>query len=282
MEIQLPNIFEYNNFRKYLEDYQKARVKIDSSFSKSYICKNIGLPNSRSYFNTIVSGQNISKTFIDRFIRLLELKKDEAKFFTVLVKFNQAEGPEERELYFEQLISLNKTPKMEMAKESYEYYKNWYNSAIRAVINLFDFKGNYKKLAQMVYPPITEKKAREAIKILKKLKLIEKNSQGVYKPTSKSIATAPYVQNEIIKQYQLQCFELTKNAIIKELSYPHDISTNILYVSQEGYRRIQEKLKKFRAEIRSIVHKDEQRADRVYQLNVALFPNSKQGINGGK
>lgn len=280
MKTKQPNIFEYNNFRKYLEDYQKARFTLDNSFSKSYICRKLGLPNTRSFFNNVVNGQKITKTFVDRFIKLIDLTKEEAQFFTVLVKFNQAEDSDERELYFDQLIALNKTPKMIIVKESFAYYKNWHNSAIRAVLNIYDFDGNYKKLAKMIYPPITEKKARESITLLLKLGFIAKNEQGYYRPTTKSIATADYVQDEIIKQYQLNCLELAKNAIIKNNSLPQDVSTSMIYVSKDGYKRIQNKLKKFRSEIRSIAHKDEQQADRVYQLDIQLFPNSQQAGNG--
>jgi len=276
MKANLPNIFEYNDFRKYLEDYQKSRYASDPAFSRSSICKSLGLPNTRSFLTSIIKGQKITKTFVDRFIKLLELTKDEAKFFSVLVKFNQAEDAGEREIYFDQLIALNRTPKMILVKNSYAYYKNWYNSAIRAVLSIYDFKGNYKKLAKMVFPAITGKNAKDAVALLLKLKLIEKNRDGFYKPTAKSIATAPYVHDEIIKQYQLQCLDLAKNALVKNHSLPQDISTNVLFVSKEGYTRIQEKINSFRSEIRAIAHKDENPADRVYQLDVLFFPNSRQ------
>jgi len=276
MKPSLPNIFEYNDFRKYLDDYQKSRYAFDKTFSRSSVCKSVGLPNTRSFLTSIIRGQKITKTFVDRFIRLLELGSDEAKFFSVLVKFNQADDVGERELYFDQLIALNRTPKMIMAKNSYAYYKKWYNSSVRAVLSIYDFKGNYKKLANMVFPPITEKNAKETVALLLKLKLIEKNSDGFYKPTAKSIATAPYVHDEIIKQYQMQCLDLAKSALVKNHSQPQDMSTNVIFVSHEGYKRIQEKIHSFRSEIRAIAHKDEKPADRVYQLDILFFPNSRQ------
>jgi uncharacterized protein (TIGR02147 family) len=276
MKSTLPNVFEYNDFRKYLEDYQQSRYSLDSTFTRSSVCKSLGLPNTRSFLKSIINGQKVTKTFVDRFINLLELNKEEAKYFSVLVKFNQAEDAGERELYFDQLIALNQTPKMIMTKNSYQYYKNWYNSAIRAVLSIYDFNGSYKKLAKIVFPAITEKNAKDAVTLLLKLKLIEKNRDGFYKPNAKSITTAPYVHDEIIKQYQLQCLELAKNALIKNHSLPQDISTNVLYISKEGYNRIREKLNTFRSEIRAIVHKDENPADRVYQLDILFFPNSKQ------
>ena len=60
-----------------------------------------------------------------------------------------------------------------------------------------------------------------------------------------------------------------------EASGPQDISTNVMYVSKEAYQRISKKINKLRDEVRSIAHKDTKPADRVYQLDILLFPNSK-------
>ncbi len=271
----LPNLFEYNDFRQYLTDYQKARQANDKSFTKSYFSQCMMLPNTRSYFNDVQKGKRVTATFIERFINVIGFKKDEAQFFRALVKFNQAENISERELYFEQLISLNKTPKKTVDKKTYTYYKNWYNSAIRALLNIYDFDKDYKSLAKKVFPAITVKQAKESIQLLRTLKLIEKNSQGFYKPTEKSIATSDYIRNEVILQYQLKCLELAKSAIVKNKKQKQIIATNTISVSEKGLELIQKKVQKFRSEIRSLVHKDEHEANTVYQLDILLFPNSK-------
>jgi len=117
MKTKLPSVYEYNNFRKYLSDYQNARQAHDPGFSKSALSRILGLPNTRSFFTDVLKGKKVSGAFIERFIKVLELTKDEARFFRVLIMFNQAESAEERELYFDQLISLNKTPKRVMEKK---------------------------------------------------------------------------------------------------------------------------------------------------------------------
>lgn len=275
MKEKLPNIYEYNNFREFLADYQKARQMYEKKFNKSNISKLIGLPNTRSYFTDVLAGKNITPNFIERFINILALENDEAQFFRVLVKFNQAESVNEREIYFEQLISLNKTPKMILRKEIFEYYKHWHNSAIRAILNIYDFSGDYKGLAQKVFPNISPKQAKESIKLLEKLKLIKKDEHGHYKLTENSISTPDYIKNDLVKQYQMKCLDLAKTAIIINESLPQTITTNTISVSEEGYKLIEKKIHKFRSEVRSLIHKDENKAEKVYQLGIQLFPNSK-------
>jgi uncharacterized protein (TIGR02147 family) len=88
------------------------------------------------------------------------------------------------------------------------------------------------------------------------------------------LATPDYAKDELFKQYQIQCLELAKKAVIRRHDQPRDISTNTISISARGYERLQKRLHQFRAEVRSLVNKDEHPADRVYQLDIQLFPNS--------
>jgi uncharacterized protein (TIGR02147 family) len=276
MQSELPNLFEYNNFRTFLADYQSARIKFDPKFTKSNICRRLGLPKTRSFFNDVINGRPLTSTYIDRFINLFAMNSAEAQFFRVLVKFNQAENVDEREVYFDQLASLNKTPKMIMGKKAYRYYKHWYNSVVRAVLGIDEFRGDdFNHLAKKIFPPVTPKQVKEAVELLIELKLVVPDEQGILRPSEKSIASGGYNRDEMIKQYQLQCLELAKKALVQQQKQPQNISTNILSISENGYKRIEKKLQRFKSEIRSIVQKDEDQADRIYQLDIILFPNSQ-------
>ena len=276
--IKRPNVYDYNNFREFLRDFYTYRHNRDKKFTKAFICKELGLPNTRSYFQDVLNGKFVSVIKIPLFIKLFKLNKDEAQYFRVLVNYNQAtDDPDEKELLLDQLISLNKTPKKILSPEMYSYYKEWYYSAVRAVINTFDFKDNYSVLAKKVFPPITARQAKEAIDLLLELKLISKNAKGYYKPTDKVISTGSLIKNDIITQYQLKCIDVAKKAILKNKDQPQRIITKMVSVSEVGLKQIRKKLEKFNAEITSIVHKDEKPADRVYQLDLLLFPHSKKG-----
>jgi uncharacterized protein (TIGR02147 family) len=275
MATQEPNIYEYNDFRKYLADFQAYHYPRDKSYSKSSLSKLLGLPNTRSFFGDVIKGKKVSPLFIDRFIQVLKLVKDQAQFFRVLVLFNQAENYDERELYFNQLISLNRTPKRVLEKNIYIYYKNWYHGVVRALLHIYDFKGDYEWLAKKVFPPIGAKQVRESIALLGRLNLIAKDVNGFFKPTEKSIATRDGVRDELIKHYQLSCLEMAKNTLLKNRSMPQSISTNVISISSEGRKRLEKKIHQFRAEVRSLVNKDAQPAEQVFQLDIMLFPNSR-------
>ena len=276
MKHEIPSIYEYNDFRKFIADYYKIRHEQDSSYTKTLMSRCLGLPNSRSYISHVLKGKKVSDTFIERFIRLFEFNHDSADFFRVLVKFNQADTPNERELFFEQLIALNKTPKKIIYDSSYRYYKDWYNAAVRALLNVYDFDGrNFSRLARKLVPRITTRQASDAFRLLMKLHLIEKNVRGFYKPVTVSICTEEFIRNEAIRQFQTQSLELAKSALWQESRELKVFTTNTISVSRRGSERIEKCIDRFRAQVRSLVHKDEDPPETIYQLDVLFYPMMK-------
>jgi hypothetical protein, TIGR02147 len=273
--MNLPSIYGYNDFRKFLTDYQTAREEQDVTFTKSAICKRLGIPNSRSYLKDVENGKKVTPTYVERFVKVLNLNNEEAQFFRMLVKFNQAENAEERELYLDQLISLNKTPKRTIDQNAFSFFREWHHSVIRAMLDVMNFKDDYKLLSKALCPRVSLKKIKESITLLKSLGLIKSNENGYWKPSEKSVSTSDYMRDDLIVQYQIQCLDLAKQALIRQHDRPQKISTNTISLSNDCYIRIQKKIEKFKGEIRSLVHKDGKPSDYVYQLNIQLFPAAK-------
>jgi uncharacterized protein (TIGR02147 family) len=67
--------------------------------------------------------------------------------------------------------------------------------------------------------------------------------------------------------------ELAQEALYSVPKTHRDISTLTLSISKQGLQRMKEKIKEFRRELLEIAKADEH-ADRVYQLNLQLFPLS--------
>jgi uncharacterized protein (TIGR02147 family) len=277
-----PDIFKYLDFRKYLEEYRRIRKETDPGFTHMYICHRLGQRNSKSYFSNVTTGvKPVTSEFINRFIDLLELNSDEGKYFRALVNYNQTYNAKEKEYYLDQLIGQNAAQGRLISKNEYAFYKEWYHSVIRAILDIRNFRDNYAELAALITPRVHLRQVRKSIHLLESLNLIKKNERGFYKPTDKTVKTEEYARDEMITQYQLKCLEMAKEAVLNKGDQPQDVSTNILSISEDGLRKIQRRLQKFRDEIRSLVQSDTAEADRVYQLDIQLFPNSKIHNRGG-
>ncbi len=275
MTPQLCNLFEFADFRKFLKEYQEKRQAADRSYTRSRLCKDLGLPNTRSYFNDIIKGTKIlSGNYVERFTQAFRMDEEESQYFRILVDFNQSTRSRERELLFDQLIALNRTPRKVLAPKEYVFYRHWHHTTVFTLMDVMNFSGDYKALARRLLPPITPAEARESIALLEKLGLIRKNEKGFWKATSKTLDSGPYAKDELVKQYQLQCLELAKKSLLMDLKNPRNFSTVTLSVSRNAGELIERKLQKFKAEARAIAHRETEPADRVYQLNIQFFPQS--------
>jgi uncharacterized protein (TIGR02147 family) len=271
----IPDIYCYSNFREYLADFQIARYKTDTTFSKSNFSRLLGLPNTRSYFTDVLKGKKVTTAFTERFINILALDEIEAKYFRVLVKYDQAETSEEKQGLFNQLLALNNVPKRILDSKAIEYYSNWYCCVIRATLDIIDFIDDFTFLANKVFPAITALQAREAIDLLLILGLIKKNEKGFYKPTDKSISTPESMDKDaLLKQYQKKCIQLSIESISTKADKPHTIATNLMSLSESGHKKLEESIERFRNEVRSLVLMDQEPADRIYQMVIQLFPSS--------
>ena len=106
-----PNIFNYLDFRKYLGDVYDYRHSRNRKYTKTTVCIELGIPNTRSYFNAVLRGRIVSKTKTEDFIRIFGLGKDEATYFRIMVNYQQATiSGEERGWYLGQLLANYRAP----------------------------------------------------------------------------------------------------------------------------------------------------------------------------
>lgn len=267
-----PTIFAYTDYRKYLVDWMDAKQAQERKFNRSEMHRRLGLPNTRSYLSDVLSGKEVSATFVERFVTALELSGEEARFFRVLVRFNQSTSPEERELAFDQLVSLNRTPRTVLDPRHYRYYRNWWNGAVRALLAIHDIGDEPRKLANLVQPAITEAQAKESLALLKDLELVAKDERGFWKPTQHTLTTGEGARAELVRQLQVQQLGLVQTAAMRQGPKGQVVATNTISVSENGLEMIRKRLERFRSEIRSIVHKDSEPANRVHLVSLAIVP----------
>ena len=96
----------------------------------------LGLPNTRSYFNDVVQGKRVTDNMRERFINVIGLKGNEARYFEAMVDFDQGKTAQVREAAFDAMMRLNKNPQAIVDPDSYEFFGNWYNSTVYKVILL--------------------------------------------------------------------------------------------------------------------------------------------------
>ena len=273
------NIFDFTKFRKYLAAYQEKRQEAEPTFSRTEFCNQLGLPNTRSYFNDVVQGKRLTDNMLDRFIGVIGLKANEAKYFKAMVRFDQGKTAEVRDQAFSDMMRLNKTPQAIVDPNSYEFFGNWYNSTVYAILEVLDIGDDLTELAEKIFPPVSEKHLKSSLALMQKMDLIKRNEHGFWKPTKESLATVQQSKSQMILQFQKQCLELSKQALESKNGESRDMTTFTFAVSKTAQAKVEKAAEKFKEQLRQIVTADAEKPTIVEHVNLHVFSNLKQENN---
>ena len=265
-------IFGYFDFREFLKDDLAQRKARNPGFSIRSMAAKLQIDSSMliRIFN---EQRNISTNLMPKFIKFLGLRSKEAEYFDHLVKFCQAKSERERLAEYNVLVKLRSGRMREVPKAHYVFYEEWYFSAIRELLRFFPFTGDYHALSRTLEPPITVHEAKRAIGLLLRLGLIDKIGDA-YVVRDDSISTGERWHGTAVQRFHHDTLVKAIEGLNRIPRKERDYSTMTMCYSADGYKKVRELLKRTREEMTRIEDADRER-NRVYQINMQLFPLSK-------
>ncbi len=272
----MERIEQYTDYRRFLKDYYKERKKQFKYFSYRYFCKKAGL-NSPSRLKEVMDGKrNLTHSSIKSFALGLELTETDARYFTALVLFNQAKTSDVKQEHLEQLRNCRRKIKDKVIPiDMYAYYSKWYYTVVRELACLLDWKENYDLLAKSVNPEISVKEAKESIQFLIRTGFLKRSEQGRYIQTDPAISTGPEVVSPAVRELNRQMAELGERAIRVIPPSMRDMSSIRLGLSEKSYSKAKQEIQEFKNRLKMLANEDTE-SDKVYNLNVHLFPLSSE------
>jgi len=267
-----PSVYSYRDFRRYLADWQVWAQSGNPELSKSEVSRRLGLPRTRSYFTDVLSGRKVSGAFVDRFLRVLGLERDEARYFRTLVRFNQAGTPEDREIAFDELVGQTRIQRTALELSAYRYYRHWWVGAVRALLATGDFTEDPVPVSRALKPAVTPGQAREALELLLELGLAERDARGFVRPTDRHLATPEASRDDFVKQLQIQQMGVVQSSLLAGDDPHRRVVTNTVSLSAEAAALLLERVDNFRRSVAAIVQQDPDPADRVLQITLSLVP----------
>ena len=270
------DIFQFTNFRKYLDEYQAARVQTDPDFTRAGACALLGLPKTRSYYNDIIKGKKLSSRMIPKFVEVLGLNKKEAKYFEAMVNMDQAKTATERNAFFEELLKQHPDSHRILNEDAYEYYSHWYNSVLFTALEVVDVSDDLEPIQKLIFPKVSVGTLKRSLELLERLGFVRKNENGFWKSCRDAVSSGDYNNSDLVRQYQLQSFELSKQALLASDGRSSDMATFTFSVSDDAFKAIAKEIQGLKARVRKIIMLDKKKATGVHQLNIHLFTNLKK------
>lgn len=266
----MASVFDHFDYRAYLRSwYQEAKAS-DRRMSYRWIASRIGYA-SPGFFTQILQGKaNLSLSFAEGFADLAGLKGRAREYFLTLVVWNQAKDETSRRRAHAKLERYREFRILELHREQERFLESWHHAAIREIIGIEPFQGDYETLAGRLQPPIDANTARESIALLLSLGLATKTARGIERKDS-SISAARAFRPETTARFFKELHALGGEALERFPAAERNMSWVTLSISDKAREEIIGELRAVRSRILEIASRDP-KPTRVHQLTIMLHP----------
>jgi uncharacterized protein (TIGR02147 family) len=269
----MQHISDYLDYRDFLKDFYQDKKSHSSFYSYRIFASQVGLDTSY-LAKVIMKKRHLAADSILKVAHYCGLSGKDAECFETLVHFGKAKTEKQSRLYFERILSLKDASARTLADKQYEYYTKWYYSALRSVLEYFDFHGDYVLLGRQLNPPVGAREARKAVRLLTSLGLIRKDESGRFVLTDAAITTGTQWDSAAINAFQEETIALAREALARHPRTARDISTITMAINAEQFAEIKERVREFRSSLIKYVNENT-KPDRVYHMNLQLVPLTK-------
>lgn len=268
------NIYEYNNYRVLLRDWYNELKSQDRKLTQRKFASFVGF-QAHSYLRYVIIGQrNLSEESVAKLTTAMELTGKSAEYFRLLVSFDQASSTEEKELYFVELNKIRRNTQFyKINKNQYSYFEQWYYPVIRELAVFSSWNGDYETLARLVKPEISATEAKRAVKTLIDIGLLQVDESGKYTQTSNTLS-ADDLPTHLIKKARNSYIKLALNASEELPPDKRNISCATVALGKKEFQEASALLDWVREKIVSLAEQNGSDLEKVYQLNIQLFPLS--------
>lgn len=266
----MERIEAYTDFRRYLKDFYADRKRSEEGFSHRVFCQRAGL-SSPSYLREVIDGKrNLTDVTIPQFVRGLGLTDLDARFFGLLVRFNQSVDPALKQQVLEQMRGMRqKVDSAIVPLDRYDYYSRWYHPVLRELACRRIWNDDWAAMARCVRPRIRMTQAREGMELLERLGFLRREGKR-WIQTDPVISTGGEVDSMAVRAGNRDYAKLGVVAIDEQPPSRRDISTVIFGLDASTYSQLKQEIREFKDRIARIVH-DQPACERVMALNVQLF-----------
>ena len=270
----MKEIIEYTDYRKFIQDYYDER-KRSSAFSWHAFAQKAGF-SSDVYLKYVCEGKkNLSVGSAGSVANAMGLVGFEYDYFVLMVSYAHAKNDEAKRAAFEERCALANAHKMRvLGSEEFDYFKSWKNSVIRELAPHMP-GAKPLEMARACKQKISAAEVSDALEFLVKAKLLKKDKSGNYHQTDKAIKMASTDAVSVAaRELQRQMGEFAIQSLGLPLS-ERVMSGYTLGLTDRAYERIKKEMEDFYRRVVAIATEEDE-TDRVYRLNLQLFPMSER------
>lgn len=277
-----PNLSNYTNFRKYLEDFYTYKVNTEKNALHPYSYKIFSAAaniKSPSYLKLIIEGQrNLSPSMVQKFAKALRLEKNEIPEFQALVDYGQAKDPLERNRALKTLNEL-RTQRLlkqgEINQNTWNKVSNWLTWVLYSMADQEGVNFTPQQIQKLLRGRTTLARVKKATQcLIQSGELVENPSTGEVKKGRLLINDSQNVSTEMIRKIQSELIYIGLESLFQDDITDREFGSVTMALTEDEFEKMKFELRQMKKRFFKDIAKNREKTkgDRVYQLNIQLFP----------
>lgn len=288
--VTMPALSEYMDYRLFLADFYHAKKQQTKLAIRPYsyaifsAAADIKSPN---YLKMIIENKrNLSLDMVSKFAKACSFNKAQTDEFRLLVVFNQAEDPADRNYALKQLSEYRVEQKLkhgELDRKVFEKVPNWIGWIIYAMVDQEGVVFETSQLKDLLRGKASESEINEALENLIKSGELSRDPETNIISKGKPTEAPEEIPSALVRKLQMQLMYLGLESLYQDTATEREFGALTLSLTEKEFEDIKFKLR----QLRKSLHKDNSiarmnsKGERVYQLNLQLFPvsNASKKLN---
>jgi uncharacterized protein (TIGR02147 family) len=264
------DISQYTEYSKYLHDAYVARRLKDKKFSQRFINQKMGSQSSGWFADVLAGRKKLKLRHAAPMAAIFKLDAREQEFLRILIAMELADSHEEKTIAYDKWLELKGVSQEKISRDRFKYFERWYYPALRELLIIYPFRGDYAGLGARLHPPISARQAKEGVTLLTRLGLINSGAPAPLPVLLMDTSARTKYWDGIMKAYM----QLSLPALEKFRKEERDFSALTLPLSQEGLQKAGEEIAALRKRLLALSERDKAN-DRIYQCLFQVFPISR-------
>jgi len=276
---------DYRLFLSQFFDYKRRLTAGDLrpySYATFSAGANIKSPN---YLKMIIEGRrNLSPEMVLKFAKALGLNKEQTEDFDLLVSYCQAMDPAERNIFLKKLSEHRVQVKLrtgEIDQKTWDKIPNWAAWVIYAMVDQEGVRYDTKTLRELLRGKASEDEIEQALHSLfaSGELVLDPDTQEVKKSRA-LIESGEDVPVALVRKLQAQLMYLGLESLYQDGATEREFGTLTLSLTKQEFEEVKFKLRQIRKQINkdNSIARMSSKGERVYQLNIQLFPVTNAAI----
>lgn len=288
--LSAPVLASYTDYRLFLNDYYRYRRSQTVNDRRPYsyavfsAAADIRSPN---YLKLVIEGQrNLSESMAKKFAKAMGLTKQETTEFVALVHFTQTTDPLERNQKLKNLSELRVDRKLkagEISQDTWDKVPSWVTWVLYALADQKEMTLDFQKLFGQLRrkaKPDDVKKAYE--KLISGGELVQ-GADGSITKGRELMAGSENIPVDLVRKIQTDLIYLGLESLAQDAPQDREFGAMTVALTESEFEHLKFELRQFRKRWAKdvSVNRRESKGDRVFQLNIQLFPVSEGSVSKG-